>query len=169
MIEVPASEGNLKVPSELAIGSGVWGAAAGISILKTTDPMVVFGSFTYFHNFKHHFDDLDEEDDAPGEAKLGDALQYGLGLALGLNERSSLNTSFTERFVRHTKLRPDPTNPGDDSPWRTVVGSDANVGVLNFGATFSHSSRFTLLRNIGIGITQGAPDVTFTVRIPYQF
>jgi hypothetical protein len=170
LIEVPGSEGNLKVPSQLSTGSGVWGAAAGVSILKTIDPMVVFGSFTYFHNFKHHFDDLDEtQDKQPGEAKLGDALQYGLGIAFALNDRSSLNTSFTERFVRHSKLRPDPATPGADVPWQTVVGSEANVGVLNFGATFSLSSRLTLLSNIGVGITQDSPDMTFTVRLPYQF
>ena len=40
-----------------------------MSALKTIDPMVVFGSFTYFHNFKRHFPDLDEAiDDQPGEA-----------------------------------------------------------------------------------------------------
>jgi hypothetical protein len=170
LIEVDGSEGNLKIPSRLSTGTGVWGAAAGVSVLKTIDPMVVFGSFTYFYNFKHHFPDVDDAiGDQPGEALLGDAFQYGLGVAFALNDRSSLNTSFTERFVRHSKLRLDPADPTADAPWQTVVGSEANVGVLNLGATFSLTDRLTLLTNLGVGITQDAPDMTVMVRVPYQF
>lgn len=170
LIEVENSEGNLKVPSRLSTGTGVWGAAVGMSALKTIDPMVVFGSFTYFHNFKKHFPDLDEAiNDQPGEARLGDAFQYALGVAFALNDRSSLNTSFTQRFVRHSKLRFDSTDPTVDEPWQTVVGSEANVATLNLGATFSLSDRMTLLTNLAVGITQDAPDMTFMVRIPYQF
>ena len=54
-------------------------------------------------------------------------------------------------------------------PWQTVVGSEANVGALNLGATFSLSDRLTLLTNLAVGITQDAPDMTFMVQIPYQF
>lgn len=170
LIEVQGSEGNLKIPSRLSTGTGVWGASAGVSVLKTIDPMVVFGSLTYFHNFNHHFPDVDEATgDQPGEASLGDALQYGVGVAFALNDRSSLNTSLTERFVRHSKLRLDPADPAADASWQTVVGSEANVGVLNLGATFSLTDRLTLLTNLGVGITQDAPDMTVMVRVPYQF
>ena len=108
-------------------------------------------------------------DDQPGEAKLGGAFQYALGVAFALNDRSSLNTSFTQRFVRHSMLRLDPTDPTEEATWQTIVGSQANVGVLNIGATFSLSDRLTLLSNLAIGITQDAPDMTFMVRLPYQF
>jgi hypothetical protein len=49
------------------------------------------------------------------------------------------------------------------------VGSEANVGVLNLGATFSLTNHLTLLTNLGVGITQDAPDMVATVRVPYQF
>src|SRR3546814_10376623 len=44
LVEIPGTAGNLKVPERLSTGSGVWGASAGISVLKTLDPMVVFRS-----------------------------------------------------------------------------------------------------------------------------
>ena len=170
LVEVPGSEGNLKIPASLSTGTGVWGASAGVSVLKTIDPMVVFGSLTYFHNFRKHFPDLSEaQGDQPGEASLGDAIQYGVGVAFALNDKSSLNTSFTERLVRHSELLFDPTDPTKKATWQTIVGSEANVGVLNLGATFSLSPRLTLLTNLGVGITQDAPDMTVTVRLPYQF
>jgi hypothetical protein len=170
LIEVEGSEGNLKIPSRLSTGSGTWAASAGLSILKTIDPLVVFGSFTYFHNFKQRFPDLDEAiDDQPGTIRLGDSFQYGLGLAFALNDRSSLNTSFTQRFVNHSKIKFDPADPGTDAPWQTIVGSEANLSVLNLGATFSINDRLTVLTNLGVGITQDAPDMQFMVRVPYTF
>jgi hypothetical protein len=173
LTEVQGSEGNLKIPSRLSTGSGVWSATAGISVLKTIDPMVVFGSLNYYHNFKHHFPDLSEApDDQPGEIRLGDSLQYGLGLAFALNDRSSIDASFTQRFIDHTELRADPApdaDPGTVVPWTTVVGSEANVASLNLGATFSLSNRLTLLTNLAVGISQDAPDMEFMVRVPYQF
>ena len=77
LVEVPGTLENLKVPERLSTGSGVWGASAGVSVLKTIDPMVVFGSFTYFYNFKRHFADLDEANfDQPGSVKIGNAFQF---------------------------------------------------------------------------------------------
>lgn len=170
LVEVAGSEGNLKIPSRLSTGSGVWGAAAGMSVLKTIDPMVVFGSFTYFHNFEHHFGDIDEAiGDQPGRARLGDAFQYGLGVAFALNDRTSLSTSFTQRLVRHARLRVDPTDPAAEAHWQTIVGSEANVGVLNLGATFSLSDRLTIVSNLAVGMTQDAPDMVFTIHAPYRF
>lgn len=164
LVEVEGTEGNLSVPTKLSTGTGVWGAAAGVSVLKTIDPMVVFGSLTYFHNFEGRFDDVDESsDDQPGRAKLGNAIQYGLGVAYALNDRSSINMSFSQRFVQRTKVRRD----GED--WQKIVGSNFNVGVLNLGATFSLSERLALLANLGVGMTDDAPDMVVSLRVPYQF
>jgi hypothetical protein len=135
-----------------------------VSVLKTIDPMVVFGSLTYFHNFTGKFDDISEQDgDQPGRARIGDAIQFGAGVAFALNERSSLSASITERIARRARLKLN------DQPWRTVVGSQANVGVLNLGATFSLSDRLALVTNIGAGLTDDSPDMTLSVRLPYRF
>jgi hypothetical protein len=170
LIEVPGSQGNLKIPARLSTGTGVWGAAAGVSVLKTIDPMVVFGSLTYFHNFKHHFPDLDGVvGEQPGSARIGGELQYGVGVAFALNDQSSLDASFTERFLNHSSLLYDPKDPTKKAVWQTIVGSQANVGELNLGATFSLTRHLTLLTNFGVGVTQDAPDMNVSVRLPWQF
>src|SRR3546814_7044155 len=70
--------------------------------------MVVFGSLTYFYNFSQHFRDIDEAlGNQPGSTKIGDAIQYGAGVAFALNERSSLSLSFTQRFGERTTIRRD--------------------------------------------------------------
>lgn len=165
LILVDGSEGNLQVPERLSTGTGVWSASAGISLLKTLDPMVVFGSFTYFHNFAKHFDDLDEAvGDQPGRAKIGDAFQYGAGVAYALNERSSLSLSFTQRIVERTRLKRD----GNDS-YSRIVGSQGNVAILNLGATFSLTQKLALLTTLGLGMTTDAPDMILSVRLPFRF
>jgi hypothetical protein len=72
-------------------------------------------------------------------------------------------TSFTQRFLQRTKLRRE----GEE--WRDVVGSQANVGVLNIGATFSMSEQLSLIANLGAGLTDDAPDMTVSLRVPYSF
>lgn len=170
LMTVEGSEGNLVVPERLSTGTGVWGISGGVSLLKTIDPMVVFASFNYFHNFEGHFDDISELPDlttplgrVPGRVKLGNAIQFGAGVAFALNERSSLSLSFTERIVSRSQLGAD----GD--PLKTVVGSQANIAVLNIGATFALSDRLALMSNIGAGLTRNAPGLTVSLRLPYRF
>src|SRR5690606_10791773 len=145
-------------------GTGVWSAAAGVSVLKSLDPLVVFGSVNYFMNRAQGFDDIDESlGDQPGRVDLGDSLQYGAGVAFALNERSSLSASFTQRFVQHTRLRPT----GLD--WQKVIGSHANVAMMNFGATFSLAPNVSLLASVGIGMTADPPARVAGWRLPFRF
>ncbi len=163
-VEVQGSEGNLQIPERLSFGTGVYGTSIGWSMLKTLDPMIVFGSATYFHNFKRSFDDINEvPGDQPGDVKIGDAFQFGGGLAFALNDKSSISMSYTQRIVERTRLTPD----GQDS--RVVVGSQANVALMNFGATFSLGENIALVSNIGVGLTNDSPDMAVSLRIPYRF
>lgn len=166
LVEVEGTLGNLEVPTRLSTGSGVWAGSVGVSVLKTIDPMVVFGSLTYFRNFRKHFADLEEADfNQPGKVKIGDAIQFGAGVAYALNDRSSLSMSFTQRIVERTKLSRDCEGCGT----QTIVSSQANVGIFNLGANFSLSDRLALITTFGIGVTQDAPDMSLSVRMPYRF
>lgn len=163
-VEVEGSEGNLQVPQTLATGSGVYGASIGISTLKTIDPMVVFGSVNYFRNFRRSFADIDENPgDQPGRVDIGDALQFGGGLAFALNEKSSISMSYSQRLVGRSRLQLE----GQD--WQRVIGSQANVALLNFGATFAFSNAVSLITTVGAGLTNDSPDMVVGVRIPYRF
>lgn len=49
---------NLFVPDTLPTGNGVWSITPGISLVKTFDPAVLFGSLSYTHNLEESFDDI---------------------------------------------------------------------------------------------------------------
>lgn len=164
-IEVEGTEGNLQVPRSLATGSGVWGASLGISALKTMDPMVVFGSINYFRNFERGFGDIDENPgDQPGRVAIGNAFQFGAGLAYALNETSSISMSYSQRLVERSRLKLDSAED-----FQRVVGSQANIGLVNLGATFSLGRSLSLISTVGIGLTDDSPDMVVGLRLPYRF
>jgi hypothetical protein len=164
-VEVEGSEGNLQVPRSLATGSGVWGASFGVSALKTMDPMVVFGSINYFRNFERGFEDIDENPgDQPGRVSIGNAFQFGAGLAYALNETSSISMSYSQRLVERSRLKLDTAED-----FQRVVGSQANIGLVNLGATFSLGRNLSLITTVGIGLTDDSPDMVVGVRLPYRF
>lgn len=163
-VEVAGSEGNLQVPVSLATGSGVYGASLGVSALKTLDPMVVFGSLSYFRNFNRDFPDIDENPgDQPGRVDIGNAWQFGAGLAFALNDRSSISMSYTQRLVERSRLRLE----GQD--WQRVIGSQANVALVNLGATFALEEAMSLITTVGIGLTNDSPAMVLGFRVPYRF
>jgi len=156
----------LRVPKDVPTGSGVWSASTGFSFLKTIDPAVLIANVRYFHNFEKDVNDLGTAEDQPnisGSVDLGDAVQFGLGTALALNERTSLSLQYQQRFSEKARTRVD----GGD--WQKVSGSDINAGTFNVGLTFALTDRLSILSNLGIGLTNDAPDVQFGMRFPYSF
>ena len=164
LVEIPGSGGNLTVPEKLGTGSGTWGASIGVSALKTIDPVVLFGSFSYFRNFEQGFDDISEGPGLqPGSVRPGDSFQYGAGVAFAVNERSSLSFSFSQRFVETSSLK------YEGGLFVPLIGTHANVASLNIGSTFAFSQRASVIVNVGAGLTRDTPDFSLVTRIPFSF
>lgn len=156
---------NLYLPESLPTGNGVWSVTPGISLVKTFDPAVLFGSLSYTHNFEDSFDDIssDINQKVAGKVRLGDSFQFGVGVAFALNEKMSMSFSVSDLVQRKSKLKPD----GGD--WQSVVSSDANAGYFNVGMTIAASDNLTIVPNLAIGMTDDAPDFTFSLKFPYYF
>ena len=156
---------NLVVPESLPTGNGVWSITPGISLVKTFDPAVLFGSLSYTHNLEESFSDIssDMNSKIPGKVSLGDSFQIGAGVAFALNEKMSMSFSVSDQIQRKSKLK---QNGGD---WQSVVSSDANAGYFNVGMTIAATDKLTVVPNLSIGMTQDAPDFTFSLKFPYYF
>lgn len=155
----------IRTPKELASGNGVWSVSAGLSLLRTVDPVVLFGSLSYIHNFTGSFSDIDglNGGNQPGDVDLGDAIQYGLGMAIALNERTSMSLAFSHRFSGVSRVNKE------GSGWQELIGSEGNAASLNLGATYALSDRLSMLVNLGAGLTPDAPDLSLSLRFPYSF
>ena len=156
---------SLSYPESLPTGNGVWSITPGISLVKTFDPAVLFGSLAYTYNMEESFGDISstENQKVPGKVKLGDSFQIGAGVAFALNEKMSMSFSVTDLIVRRSKVKSD----GED--WTTVVGSDANAAYFNVGMTLAATDSLTIVPNLSIGLTDDAPDFTFSLKFPYYF
>lgn len=160
-----AGNDNLSIPEDLPTGNGVWSVTPGITLVKTLDPAVVFGNFSYTYNMEDSFDDISPQRGVkvPGKVDLGNWFQFGLGVAFALNERASMSMSFSELISQRSRIKPD------GQGWQNIAGSDANAAYFNIGMTFAATDRLTIVPNLSIGLTPDAPDFSFSIKFPYYF
>lgn len=156
---------NLSVPEDLPTGNGVWAITPGISLVKTFDPAVLFGSLSYTYNMEDSFGDISPQVNTkvPGDVKLGDSWQVGAGIAFALNEKMSMSFSFTDQFARKTKIKPE------NGDWQSVSNSDYNSANFNIGMTLAATDNLTIVPNLAIGLTEDSPDFSFSLKFPYYF
>lgn len=121
------------VPQKQPTGNGLWQANVGVSAVKARDPAIVFANLGYLHSFPRRFGDIhtDPQTHTPGEVKLGNACDFGTGVAFAFNERTSLSLSLSDRLGAMASLR------NGKLPWAKVLGSDANAGTFNLGVTYA--------------------------------
>lgn len=164
-IQPDPSNNNLVVPESLPTGNGVWSVTPGISLVKTFDPAVLFGSLSYTHNLEESFSDISSNagEKIPGKVRLGDSFQIGAGVAFALNEKMSMAFSVSDQIQRKSKIK----YTGQD--WQSVESSDANAAYFNVGMTIAASDHLTIVPNLSLGMTQDAPDFTFSLKFPYYF
>lgn len=160
-----SSNDNLNVPEDLPTGNGVWSITPGLSLVKSVDPAVLFGSLSYTHNFQRSFNDISPQQGTKlgGDVELGDWFQFGAGVAFALNEKTSMSFSFSNLVAQKSKIKPD------GQGWQTVTGSDANAAYFNWGLTYAVTPKFTIVPNLSIGISPDAPDYSLSVKFPYYF
>jgi hypothetical protein len=146
-------------------GSGVWNVTLGMSVLKTYDPVVLFGNFAYIYNIKRSFSDLSSTQDTvtPGDVKMGNAWSLGAGFALALSDKTSASFSYAQLLQQAAHLR---TTGG---PWSRQVGSDANSATLNMGLTHQLNKNLTMVGTLSVGLTPDAPNFSIGFKFPYSF
>ncbi len=152
------------VPEEQPTGNGAWQASVGMSMVKTSDPAILFGNIGYTYSFESSFDDIDNNPDTvnPGDVKLGDSFYYGAGVAFAFNERTSFSMSLSNRMSARARTR------YEGQPWTKVIGSDANAAMFNLGVTYALNPHATMVGLLGIGLTPDAPDFSLGFKIPYS-
>lgn len=164
LVKDPGND-NLSVPQSLPTGNGIWSITPGISLVKTYDPAVLFGSLAYTYNKQDSFSDISPtiNSKVPGDVKLGDSWQVGAGIAFALNEKMSMSFSFSDQFAHKSKVRPD------GQGWSTIPDSDYNAANFNIGLTLAATDKLTIVPNLAIGLTQDSPAFSFSLKFPYYF
>lgn len=128
------------------LGTGFWGVGGSISLVKTIDPVVFFGSLGYSAAFEERGIDP------------SDQVSYSMGAGYSMNDRVSFSTSLSGRLTGRTEVN------GIDRP-----GTSMDVHSLQFNTTIQLTKRLFIEPFIDFGLTKDASDFAVGLRFPYRF
>ncbi|HTH73896.1 MAG TPA: hypothetical protein VL635_05770 [Trinickia sp.] len=165
LVQVDPNNTSLVAPTKLPTGTGFWNVTAGVSVLKTYDPVVLFGSLSYTYNLARSFADVSsvEGQTTPAKVKLGDIIQWGAGVALAFSEKDSASVSYT------MAIEPESETQAPGQGWQKVPGSETVAAAVNFGLNHVVNKHLTINGSVSIGLTPDAPNFVVGVRFPYTF
>ncbi|HVE09660.1 MAG TPA: hypothetical protein VNE00_20565 [Paraburkholderia sp.] len=165
VVQQTADNTNLVAPTKLPTGTGFWNITAGLSVLKTYDPVVLFGSLSYTYNVARSFSDISSVvgQTQPATVKLGDIVQLGGGVALAFSDKDSASISYT------LALEPESKTKAPGGSYQDVPGSQTTAAMLNFGLNHVVNRHLTINGAVSIGLTPDAPNFVVGVRFPYTF
>lgn len=143
--------------TELPTGSGFHAVEPSVTILYPNDPAVFFGNFGYLFHLPKDVDTT-INDQTIGEVDPGDAFRMSFGLAYSINERSSFTLGYKHDFIGETETE---VNGVDTS------SSTLSVGALLLGFSFQVNDYTSTNINLELGVTDDAPDVLMTLRVPF--
>ena len=101
------------------LGTGHWNVGTGVSLVKTIDPVVFFGSLGYTWALEE--EDVDLGRSISGDVDPGDHILYSIGMGFSLNDRVSLSMATAGAAIRpdRSQRRRDRAVPD----WTSVASS----------------------------------------------
>ncbi|MBI2236045.1 MAG: transporter [Magnetospirillum sp.] len=149
---------SLGIEEELATGSGFWGIEPSLTVIAPSDPAVFYANIGYLWNVARDIDKVVANNRTVSRVDPGDAIRFGVGMGLSLNEKVSFSIGYQHDWIMKTTTTFAET--GDFN------SETLNVGSMNFGVNWQISPDTALNVNIGIGVTNDAPDVRLMARMP---
>lgn len=132
-------------------GSGFYQTGANLTMVWTSDPVVFFGGGGYTYTWEREFDGF-------GKIDPGDLYRFFVGMNVGLNERVSLNVSFTDQITGRTRQNGNKTANSAANDARLIIGTSIGLGPGR-----------SMLVSATTGLTEAAPDFSFNVSLPITF
>ena len=144
----------------LATGSGFWGVQPGITMLLPSDPAVIYGGFSYLYqiprNINRTVNSILIGEVKPGGDTIG---QHRVRLldqpALLLLARDTATAISSRRAPSSTAACKIVVAPDRHAGFRHVLSASPPRQSVNFAFQF--------------GVTQDAPSVAMTLRMPFSF
>jgi hypothetical protein len=152
-----------QVESQLATGTGFWAIQPSLSAIVPSDPVVFFGSVNYLYNFSSNKPVTTQNPDGSFttenvKVEPGNTFGFNFGMGFSMNEKTSFSIGWEQYIIAKTKVAGS-YPPGSQS---TTLGS------LLFGASYKLSDTVSLNFSLEAGITEAAPDVQLTLRVPFS-
>ena len=153
---------------ELSTGAGYYGLGGGVSFSKVLDPLVAFGnlSFTYGLPESGLSQILYENPTDPTQkvyltkVEPGSSVGFSMGFGYALSYQASLNMSAQFSYSFGSKY--------ESSTGTTETGSSLS-STFNIGTGWRVTPARSIYASVGIGLTNNDPDVSVSIKLPYEF
>jgi len=140
--------------ADRGLGTGFWNVGTGVSLVKTIDHVVVFGSLGYTWTLEEG--DVDLGSSISGDVDPGDHILYAVGTGVSLNDRVSFSMAMAGAAIRRTEVN------GSE-----IRGSGLDINSLQFTTTVQLAKRVYLEPFVGFGLTDEAADFSVGVSVPF--
>lgn len=145
----PATGLQLETPT----GSGFYSINPSITMLYPSDPAVFFSNLGYVYNMEK------DVGGSNGTIDPGDSINASLGMGFSINDKTSFSLGYSHSVVMKTKQNGSPL----------ANSQILQVGSTTFGYSYQVNDRVGLNFNVATGVTDDAPDMQATLRIPIKF
>lgn len=150
------------VTTELATGSGFYGVEPSVTLLYPSDPAIIFGTLSYQVNIP---DDVNQQ---VGTAVVqhvdpGDAVGASIGIGFAFNEDLSMSLGYKHTYVFETSTD---IFSNQTQTQRTFKTDALQIGSLLYGMSYRVSDAIRVNFDLELGVTEDAPDVRGTLRVP---
>lgn len=141
----PSAGSNLLI-LDPGLGTDFWNIGGSVSLVKTIDPVVLFGSLGYNAVLKE------------GKTDPGDQIPYSLGMGFSLNDRVSFSTSLNGAAILRSSRG-----------GREIPGSGRDIHSLNLAVTVQVAKGLFVEPFVNFGLSEEATDFFAGVNVPYRF
>jgi uncharacterized coiled-coil protein SlyX len=147
------------IAESVALGSGFLGLQGGFSVLKVTDPAVLYGSVNYVYQLPKNINQT-IGGVAVGEVDPSNSVNVTMGFGFAVNPDFSFSLGYA-----HSYVFPQVTYLGGTRQSTTSL----EVGTLSFGMAYRVRQNMSLNANFQFGVTADAPNMYMIISLPTSY
>jgi hypothetical protein len=144
------------IAQQVALGSGFWAVEGGFTMLKLSDPAVIYSNINYVYSLPKSINQ-NIGGVLVGNVDPGSAIMATLGFGFAVNPELSFSLGY-----EHSYVLPQKTMLGTTQQQTTSL----QVGALTLGMAFRLSPTMSLNSNFEFGVTQAAPNMRAVFSLP---
>jgi hypothetical protein len=146
--------------TDVPTGTGYQSIKGGVNLIKSVDPIVVFGGMAYAYNMplgglNQTVTSVTGATGTLRSVRPGDTVTLNIGLAYALSYKFALNFQFQQDYTFSSVAN-----------GRRVPNTVLNSALLKIGAGWSLSPNMALNISVAAGLTTDSPDFILEIRLP---
>ena len=147
------------IAEQVPLGSGFMGIQGGFSVMKLSDPAVLYGSVNLIYQLPK---DINQEIGGVHVGRVDPSASAGMTMGMGF----AVNPDFSFSLgYEHNHVFPQYTELGTTRQHTTSL----EVGAMTMGMAYRLGPKTSLNANFEFGVTSSAPDVRVVFSVPITF